>query len=116
MIFFELKTYGDFDIPITDSMWYKENPTDKELTFLKHGILLNELLIEFRKLSGEKFKMSNSPTMYCNRNQSKILQAFKDYLGSRGYRGVLADMQLQFTDENLDDMISSQEEWETEVK
>lgn len=105
MIFFELKTYGDFDIPITDSMWYKENPTDQELTFLKHGVLLNELLIEFGKLSGEKYKV-NEGSIYCSKNQSKILQAFKDYLGARGYRGVLADMQLQFTDENLDDMIS----------
>lgn len=105
MIFFELKTYGDFDIPITDSMWYKENPTDQELTFLKHGILLNELLIEFGKISGEKYKV-NEGSIYCSRNQSKILQAFKDYLGARGYKGVLADMQLQFTDENLDDMIS----------
>lgn len=109
MIFFELKKYGDFDIPITDSMWYKENPTDQELTFLKHGILLNELLIEFGKLSGEKFKV-NEGSVYCSRNQSKIMQAFKDYLGARGYRGVLADMQLQFTDENL--YLSSNEEWE----
>jgi len=54
-LFFELKRYGDFDIPYTDSIWYKVDAPDMELTYHKHGTLLNEMLIEFRKLSGERF-------------------------------------------------------------
>ena len=53
MISFELLRWGDFDMSYTDSIWYKESPTDQELTFHRHGVLLNEMLIEFRKLSGE---------------------------------------------------------------
>ena len=100
MIFFQLKTYGDFDIPITDSMWYKENPTSVELGFLKEGKLLDEMVKEFRKLSGEKFSMREG-SMYCGREEQKVMQAFKDYLRARGYNCILPDIQIQFTDEGL---------------
>ena len=102
-LFFELLRWGDFDMSYTDSIWHKENPTDQELTFHKHGILLNEMIIEFRKLSGKKFTMADgltSRSMYCGRKEMEVLNAFKDYLRARGYRQVTT-IKLQFSDEGL---------------
>lgn len=104
MIFFQLNRYGDFDIPITDSMWYKENTTDQELTFLKDGTLLNKMIAEFSKSRpGMKFKINNT-SIYCGRAERKILGTFKEYLKSKGFKVISVDMRLQFTDENWEDM------------
>jgi len=87
----------------TDSVWCKENATDEELTYYKHGILLNKMLIEFRKLSGEEFKTDKTwdhISIYCDRKEQRVLQAFKDYLKSRGYK-QLKTTKVQFTDERL---------------
>lgn len=101
MISFELLRWGDFDMSYTDSIWCKENATDEELTFHKHGILLNKMLVEFRKLSDEEFGVDNvfdHSSIYCNRKEQQVLQAFKDYLKARGYREVKT-VKIQFTDE-----------------
>lgn len=104
MISFELLRWGDFDMSYTDSIWYKESPTDQELTFHRHGVLLNEMLIEFRKLSGEEFKTDGEAerSIYCGRKESQVLQAFKDYLKSRGYRHVKT-IKVQFTNEVMNE-------------
>ena len=102
-LFFELLRWGDFDMSYTDSIWCKENPSDKELTFHKHGILENEMLIEFRKLSGEKFSTANgfeSRSLYCGRDEMKVLDAFKDYLRARGYHEVNT-IKMQFSNESI---------------
>lgn len=105
MIFFELLRWGDFDMSYTDSVWYKENATDEELMFHKRGILLTKMIVEFRKLSGKEFKTDKSYniSLYCDKKETQVLQAFKEYLKSRGYKAV-ETIKVQFTDENLSDM------------
>ena len=115
-LFFELMRWGDFDVPYTDSVWYKAEPTDTELTFHKNGILLNKMLIEFMKLSG--CKVSKGETQFDSiphaRKQYIVCKAkadqsipdvretfeeFKNYLIARGYK-QLETTKLHFTDGN----------------
>ena len=102
-LFFELLRWGDFDMSYTDSIWYKLNASDQELTFHKHGILQNEMLIEFKKLSGEKFSTAkgfSARSIYCGKDEMKVLDAFKDYLRARGYQEVNS-IKMQFSNEGI---------------
>ena len=107
MIFFELKRWGDFDIAYTEGFWYKETGqiTDEEMTYFRNGVLLTRMLVEFRKLTGEEFGVADSTmancSLYCGKNEGKVINSFEGYLRSRGYRpcGNINTITVQFTNE-----------------
>lgn len=99
-LFFELMRWGDFDIPYTDSVWYKSELADNEMEFHNKGILLKKMLLEFMQLSGKKVSITTSQTKHsivCKDNESETFEEFKHYLIARGYK-QLETTKLHFTD------------------
>lgn len=77
----EVIKYGDFDMPYTHSIWYKELP-DGEIGLNKKGLYETEMAKDFKKLTGLKIEVMGSGFKIHEDFQANLFT----YLNARGYK------------------------------